>query len=97
MEKFIQLSEEERLLNKLKAQPPHLKERIAKLLSIAESECEGCETADQAEYTLVEQMNAFGQELLKSWADSTSRKFDEQLKGKDPNLKLREKKSTTVV
>ncbi len=87
--------EDLKLLEKLNAQPD-LKERIGTLLSIAESEYEGCQTADQAEYTLVNQMKTFGNELLTSWAGSISRKFDEELKSKNPKLKLREKKRTLV-
>lgn len=86
---------DQQLLEKLKGQP-HLKERIEKLLQIAESECAGCQTADQAEYMLVEQMQSFGNELLTSWSESTSRKFDEQLKRQDPKLKLREKKRPSM-
>ncbi len=87
--------EDQKLLEKLNAQP-HLKERLEQLLKIAESEHEGCQTADQAEYTLVDHMQLFGKELLTSWAKSTSRKFDEQLKSKDPKLKLREKKRASL-
>ena len=91
MSKITISQEEKELLARIKKQP-ELRGRFEQILSIAESECEGCMTADQAEARVTEELRKLGNEVLHGWAKSKHDQIEKKLKEKELDLKLREKK-----
>lgn len=71
---------------------PILKARFMSILKIAESDCERCQTANQAEDTVTENLRLLGNEVMHSWANTMESRVARKVKEEHPEYKLREKK-----
>jgi hypothetical protein len=84
--------EDYELLTKINKHPM-LKARFMSILKIAQSECEGCLTAHQAEDTVTENLRLLGNEVMHGWADTMETRVARKIKEEHPEYKLREKKT----
>lgn len=58
---------DEEITRKLHAHP-HIRERLASILSVVQADAEGLRQADDAEERLVEEVRRMGQEAMQAWA-----------------------------
>lgn len=86
-------SEDFEFFNKINEQPK-LKARFMSILSIAQSECEGCQTADQAEDALSDNLRLLGNEAMHGWGNTMQKLVDKKVKEENTQYELREKKTS---
>jgi hypothetical protein len=83
----------EKLVKQL-AEYPYLKERLEAILEIVEQEGSGaCQTADEAELALIEEMRRLGQGALTEWARKGQAKAVEQVRAEHPGSRRHSKKN----
>jgi hypothetical protein len=83
----------EKLVQQL-AEYPHLRERLMAILEIVEQEGSGaCQTADEAELALIEEMRQLGQRALTEWARKGQTKAVEQAQAEHPGSRRHSKKN----
>ena len=85
--------EDHELLNKMNKQP-NLKARFLSILEIAQSECEGCQTANQAEDEVTDNLRLLGSEVMHGWANTMETRVAKKVKEENPQYQLREKKNS---
>ena len=84
--------EDHELLNKMNKQP-NLKASFMSILEIAQSECDGCQTANQAEDAVTDKLRLLGSEVMHGWANVMETRVARKVKGEYPEYQLRGKKN----
>ena len=80
-----------RLLDRLDRHP-HLKERFAAILELAESEGSELRTADEIETLLVEEVRRLGAQTMTAWARRAHQRVVEEVQQKEPSSYCGKKK-----
>ena len=88
---FKQVTEQEfELIEKLR-EHPHIRERMQKILELA-NDHNAAQTADQIEELLIEEMRRLGSATMHEWANRAEQKAGQELKRNDPTVLKRKKK-----
>jgi hypothetical protein len=90
--KYTVSKEDHELLNKMNQQP-HIKATVRGILAIAQSECDGCQTAAQAEDAITDALRSLGSEVMNGWANGMETRVARKVKEEHPEYQLREKKT----
>lgn len=80
-----------RLIRKLRQQPK-IRERVEKILEIAESAEGPLKTADQVEELLIEEMRRLGNATIHEWATQAEERVGRELQTEHPAVLKRKKK-----
>ena len=83
--------EEKHLLEQLR-QHPKIRERVQRILEIADNTQGPLKTADQVEELLVEEMRRLGSATLHEWGARAEHRVSEELREQDPTVLSRKKK-----
>lgn len=90
--KKIGLDEPEiRMIKKLRQQPK-IRERVEKILEIADSGEGPLKTADQVEELLIEEMRRLGNATINEWAAQAQERVGQEFKTEHPAVLKRKKK-----
>lgn len=76
------------------AKYPDLKQRMEKLLLIAENTGEGIALANDAEERVIQAMRGMGREIMQNWADQRAVQASEQMKKRVSSAKKNIKKKS---
>ena len=82
---------DEALLEKLRRHP-ELRERIEKILALADSPEHQGKTADEIEELLIEEVRRLGAETMRDWAQGVERAIGEEMKQRKPSTYSGKKK-----
>jgi hypothetical protein len=92
-EKDLQnLSQSELNLIRRLRQQPKVRERVERILEIANSSEGPLKTADQIEELLLEEMRRLGNDTMTEWATQAEKRVGQELQQQDPTVLKRKKK-----
>lgn len=74
---------------------PELKKRVEKILDIAENTSGECNTADEAEQSVIEEIRKLGQEVVQDWANEQNSGTTATFREKNPEATVSKKKGST--
>ena len=83
---------EEQFIKQLRANPK-LKDGFEAILDITRNEGGPLKTADEVEGLLVKKVRQLGQSSMSQWAANAEGRLGEELKKKDPSVRVTKKKS----
>ena len=72
---------------------PQLRERLEAILAIVKQEGGQCESADAAEFALIQEIRKLGNQALTEWAGHGQTKAVEQARAENPRAKRHSKKN----